>query len=188
MAYNYSVKNLEKEHTARAAGKALPISIKHSVEVCNFIRFLQLQKAKKFLQEVINQKRAVPYKQYNIGISHKKSIGPGRYPINTCKEILKILESAESNAQFKGLNTANLVINHLSAHKASTPWHYGRHRGKMKRTDIQIILEEKTLKEKAKEAPKEKKEKKTEKIIAETEEKKEEKTKTKKESKEEIKK
>ena len=56
----------------------------------------------------------------------------------------KILKSAEANAQYKGLNSANLFIKHVSAQKGPTTHHYGRHRGrKAKRTHIEIVLEEK---------------------------------------------
>ena len=65
-------------------------------------------------------------------------------------EIIKLMEDVEANAQFKGLNTSNLVIAHISAHKAGKAWHYGRKsRRKMKRTTIEIVVEEKAKKEDA---------------------------------------
>ena len=170
MPYKYSAK-LEGE-TAKAVGRDLPISKKHSYEVCKFIRRRKLSRAKELMQEVIAGKKAVPYSRFNRDLGHKKSTqGPGRYPIKTCKEILKILESVEANAQFKGMNTSNLVIAHLSAQEASRPWRYGRQRRrKMKRTHIEIMVKEgKKKAEKPKKEVKKKEEK--------TEEKKEVKTK-----------
>lgn len=129
---------------AKAIGMALPISFKHSVEVCRFIRNKNINDAKRILQKISEKVIALPYKKFHFDLGHKKKIGPGRYPVNTSKELIKLLESVEANAQFKGLNTSNLVISHISAHKAGKSWHYGRKsRRKMKKTNIEIIIEEK---------------------------------------------
>jgi len=155
--YNYATKGIVPEHTAKAVGVALPISTKTSVEVCGFVKNKTLEKAKLLLQGVIDKKVVVPFKKFNKDVSHKKGkIAAGRYPEKTCKEILKLLESVEANAQFKGLNTANLVIKSIIANSASRSWHYGRqHRRKMKRTNIEVVLEEKALKEEKKKPKKE---------------------------------
>ncbi len=129
---------------AIAVGKALPISFKQSVEICNFIRNKNINNVKETLQGVIDKKIAVPFKRYDFDLGHKKKIGPGRYPYKASKEIIRLIENVEANAQFKGLNTSNLVIAHISAHKAGKAWHYGRKsRRKMKRTNIEICVEEK---------------------------------------------
>jgi large subunit ribosomal protein L22 len=100
-------------------------------------------KAKSILQEVIMKTNPVPFKRFSGDIGHKKGISAGRYPVKTAKEVLKLIQLAEANAQFKGLNTGNLTINHIAATKASRPWHYGRQRRrKMKRTNIEIMVEE----------------------------------------------
>ena len=133
---------------ARAIGMNLPISFKQSVEICRFIKDKNISDAKNSLQKVIDKKIAVPFRRYNWDLGHKKEIGPGRYPKNTSNEFIKLIEAVESNAQFKGLITSNLVISHISAHKAGKAWHYGRKsRRKMKRTNIEIVIEEKVKKE-----------------------------------------
>ncbi|MBI4452629.1 50S ribosomal protein L22 [Candidatus Woesearchaeota archaeon] len=145
----YTFKNYDKEHMARATGVALPVSLKQSVEICNFIKNRKIGVAKKMLQGVIEGKIAVPFKRYNFDLGHKKKIGPGRYPEKASKTFIKLIEGAEANAQFKGLNTSNLVISHISAHNASKAWHYGRNgRRRMKRTNIEIFVEEKKMEEK----------------------------------------
>ena len=144
MALGYALKEYESKTMARAYGKSLPISFKHSLEVCNFIRNKKMQDAKKMLQKVIEGKMAVPYRRYNFDLGHKKKIGPGRYPIKTSAELLRLLEDVEANAQFKGLNAGNLVISFLCAKKPSIAWRYGRkRRRKMKRTDVEIVVKEK---------------------------------------------
>ncbi len=140
----YTFKNYNPEHMARAVGMALPISFKQSVEICNFIENRKVSDVKKILQAVIDKKEAVPFKRYNWDLGHKKGIGPGRYPEKASMQLIQLIESAESNAQFKGLNTSSLVISHISAHKAGKAWHYGRQsRRQMKRTNVEIIVEEK---------------------------------------------
>lgn len=138
----YTFKDYKPENAARAIGMALPISLKQSVEICRFIENKNVNDAKEILQNVIDKKVAIPFKRYNFDLGHKKKIGPARYPGKASSEIIKLIESVEANAQFKGINTSNLVIAHVSAHKSGKSWHYGRQsRRKMKRTNIEIVVE-----------------------------------------------
>lgn len=140
----YSFKNYNKENMVRAIGISLPISFKQSIEICNFIRYKDLGNAKKVLSKVENKEEAIPFKRFNRDLGHKTKIGPGRYPLKASLEISKLLESAEANAQFKGLNTANLFIKQICANKGGKVWHYGRKiRREAKRTNIEVVLEEK---------------------------------------------
>lgn len=133
---------------ARAIGTSLPISFKQSVEICRFIKNKNVNDVKKILQDVREKKTAIPFRRYNWDLGHKKKTGPARYPNKASKEFIKLIENVEANAQFKGLNTSNLVIAHISAHKSSKAWHFGRKtRRKMKRTNIEIVVEEKKIAE-----------------------------------------
>ncbi len=128
---------------SRAFGRSLPISTKKSIEICNFIRHMNVTKAKEVLEAVIVKKVAIPFKRFNMDMGHKTGIGPGRYPIKTSQEILDLLKSAESNAISNEMNKDNLVISHISAQMASAPWHAGRQRRrKAKRTHIEVVVEE----------------------------------------------
>ncbi|MEA2036384.1 MAG: 50S ribosomal protein L22 [Nanoarchaeota archaeon] len=158
MNYDYATKDYNKESMARVIGKSLPISTKFSIEICDYIRSKTTAEAKKLLKQVAEGKKAMPFKKFNRDLSHKKSIGPGRYPKKPALEIIQLLESVEANAQFKGLNTSNLQIKHICAHLASRPWRYGRQRRrKTKRTHLEIIVEEKQVKDKSKESEAKKK-------------------------------
>lgn len=140
---NYTYTDYSKEHMARAIGKVLPISFKQSVEICRFIKNKRVNDAKELLHRVTEQKIAVPFKTYNFDLGHKKKTGPARYPLKASWQFIELIESAEANAQFKGINTSNLVILHISAHKAGKAWHFGRKtRRKMKRTNIEIVVGE----------------------------------------------
>lgn len=142
MKTNYSFKNTN-DNMAKAYGRDLSISTKHSVEICNRLRGKQLDKAKSMLEKVIAMEQPIKMTRHVGDLGHKRGIGPGRYPVNAAKGILAILKSAESNALNKGLSTADLQIIHVAAHRAARPWHYGRQRRrKMKRTHIEIVLSE----------------------------------------------
>ncbi|MBI2650443.1 50S ribosomal protein L22 [Candidatus Woesearchaeota archaeon] len=160
----YTSKNYNREHMARAIGMALPISFKQSVEICRFIKNKNISNAKEMLQDVVSGKRAVPFKKFDFDLGHKKKIGPGRYPQKASKEFIRLIGNVEANAQFKGLNTSNLIIAHISAHKAGKTWHFGRKsRRRMKRTNVEIVVEEKASKTEVKEGTKTKAAEKTKK-------------------------
>ncbi|RMF07221.1 50S ribosomal protein L22 [Candidatus Woesearchaeota archaeon] len=143
MVYHYTAK-ADPETMAKAVGRDLPISTKQSIEICAQIRGKSLQFAKRYLQEVVEFKRAVPFRRFNRDVGHKKTGGPGRYPVKACTYLLKLLNSVEANAQNKGLSSEDLVIETLVAHKGSGNWHYGRHRRrKMKNTTVEVIVRQK---------------------------------------------
>ena len=172
---NYAFKDWN-ENMAKASMRDVGISTKHSIEIINFIRDKKSADAKKILEEVIKGKQHIPFKRFNHNVGHRKGTGSsGRYPKKACQEILKLIKQCESNAQLKGLNTNNLVITHICSNRASSPWHFGRKtRQKMKRTHLELVLEEKKVAVKKGETPKEEK-----KPEVKTEAKKEEKTKEK---------
>lgn len=133
-----------EENRAKVNGRLMPISTKQAIEICNFIRGRKVNDAIKLLEGVIKKDSAIPFRRFNSDMGHKRKIGAGRYPKKASKGIIELLESLNANAQFKGLNTSNLVINKICANKASSMWHYGRKmRRKMKRTNIEIIAKEK---------------------------------------------
>lgn len=149
MGYKYSLKNYNKENMARAMGVSLPISSKQSIEICNFIREKDVDFAKKFLDEVIKHKKAVPFKRFNGDVGHKKGMAAGRYPKKASMEFLSLLNQVEANAQFKGMNTSNLVIAHINSNKAAKTARYGRKRSRnAKRTNVEIVVLEEAAKSK----------------------------------------
>jgi large subunit ribosomal protein L22 len=144
---------MEKTPEAMSKAMYLPLSFKKSVEVCSFLRGKTVEKALLHLDRVAKLKEAVPFKRYNKGgIGHRDGYGPARYPVNICKAMIKIVKDVQSNAEQKGLNKDSLVISRIIANKAQKAMHYGRHRGEMKRTHIEIAVTER--KETKKEQPK----------------------------------
>ena len=149
--YKHSFKDFDKEHMARVVGLNLGISTKHSIEICSAIRGKNLQKAKGFLESIANKKTALGLTRFKGDVGHKTKIGPGRYPVKASTEILGLLNSLETNAQNKGLNTSTLVLIHVCAQRGSGQWHFGRwRRRQMKRTHIEIVAQEVAPKKEAK--------------------------------------
>ncbi len=143
MTIKYSFQNFNKDNMAKLLSKDLSISTKFTIETCNLLRNKDTKKAKKILDNIVNMKQAVPLLRFNKDVAHKPGIASGRYPVNIAKTLLKLINNVEANAQFKGLNTNNLQIIHIAAHKASEPFHFGRHRRrKMKRTHVEIVVKE----------------------------------------------
>jgi large subunit ribosomal protein L22 len=141
MAYKYIYQKYDKEKMARAVGVNLPISAKHSLEIANNIRNKSVARAKKILTDVVELKLPVKYTKHNMDLAHKKGMGPGRYPMKTASHILKIVQSAEKNANQKGIS--NLGIIHIAVNKGADQWHYGRQRGrKMKRAHVEVVVGE----------------------------------------------
>jgi large subunit ribosomal protein L22 len=131
-----------EEKAARAALLDMAISTKDSIEICNKLRKMTVDKAIAFLERVVIKKEAVPFKRFTNGAGHKSGIGPGKYPIKASESFLSLLKLAKSNAIDKGLSE-KLKVSTILAQKASTPWKYGRQRRrKAKRTHLQIQVTE----------------------------------------------
>ena len=100
--------------------------------------------------EVIDLKRAVPFRRFNGMVGHRrgKGFGPGRYPKKAAKVILKLLEDCESNAEYSGLNTDSLFIKHIVSHRGRVihgwmPRAHGRATDwDIHTVNIELILEE----------------------------------------------
>lgn len=128
---------------AKVMGRDLSISTKQAIEICNHLRKRTVPDAKQRLEAAIALQSPIPFRRFMEGAGHKPGMGGGKYAVRACKTILGLLQSLETNAQQKGLNTTNLVITHIHANRAGTAWHYGRRfRRKMKRTHVEVVAEE----------------------------------------------
>ena len=134
--------NVKDEHIAKASSLNLAISTKHSIEICNFLRYKPLSFAKAYLEDVAEMKKAIPFNRFNKDMGHKKGMSAGRYPVKAAKLFLVLLNSAEANAQFKGLNTSGLKITKILSNRASIPSTGGRSRTGTKRTSLEIEVKE----------------------------------------------
>jgi large subunit ribosomal protein L22 len=80
---------------------------------------LRIPEAKKLMEDVIAMRRMIPYRRYRKNRAHHaETKGAGGYPVKVAKHMLKLLESLEANADFKGLDPDEVIIIHAAAHKA----------------------------------------------------------------------
>ena len=111
---------------------------------------MKLEDAKEYLEDVVALKRPIPFKRYKKYVSHRRGLGfgPGRFPQRAAKEILKLLEHVEHNAEYGGLDTENIRIIHMSAYRGRVfegrkPRAHGRaSQWNTESVNIEIIVEE----------------------------------------------
>ncbi|MBI4149394.1 50S ribosomal protein L22 [Candidatus Woesearchaeota archaeon] len=130
------------EHMAKAKGASLPISSKMAFEICAQLRGKEVAKAQEMLRQIAHLEKPLPLRRFHKDRGHKAKVGPGAYPVNAAREIGRLLETAAANAQSQGLGE-HLVIRHICANRAAKQMHYGRFYGReMKRTHVEVVLEE----------------------------------------------
>lgn len=117
MPYSYQK---SEEKTAKAYGKEINVSWKHCNEICHFIKGKKVDKAIPYLEKVIKKEAFIPYRRYTKGVGHRENGQIGRYPEKASKIIIKLLQNAKANAEFKDLDTKKLKIEHATAYKAVT--------------------------------------------------------------------
>ncbi|PUZ51020.1 hypothetical protein GQ55_6G130400 [Panicum hallii var. hallii] len=106
--YSREPSNLTK--SAKAMGRDLRVHFKNTRETAFAIRKLQLAKAKRYIEDVIVHKQAIP--------SSRHSNGQGRWPVKSARFILDLLKNAESNAEVKGLDVDTLYVSHIQVNQA----------------------------------------------------------------------
>jgi len=140
--------DFESEKTAKAMARELRISPKHAYEIARTIKGMKLEDARRLLENVVAKKVPIPMRRYKRDVGHRKGIGPGRFPVKSANEFLKLLKNAENNAKYKGLNPAKMRILHVCAKKGRTMYAiFPRARGRatLKRREsvhIEVIIGE----------------------------------------------
>merc|ERR1719376_1452170 len=84
---------------------------------------MNLKSAQKYLEDVCEKKRCVPFRKFKGTIGRTPQakafkMSQGRWPIKSAKVLLDLLRNAESNAEFKNLDTDNLSIEHIQVNAA----------------------------------------------------------------------
>jgi large subunit ribosomal protein L17e len=85
---------------------------------------MTLNRARAFLNNVIEHKEAVPFRRFAKSIGRSKQSSKafgcprGRWPVKSAKFVLDLLANAKANAEAKGLDTSKLKINHIQANMA----------------------------------------------------------------------
>ncbi len=106
------------------------ISPKNSLILARELKGMNVEKAKKFLKDLVEQNNSLNRKYYTL----------------TSKKFLEILENAEANAKQKNLNIDRTFVKVVRAGRAGKmmfPKSRSKFRGReAKSTNIEIILEE----------------------------------------------
>jgi large subunit ribosomal protein L22 len=121
--YSYAFKSFDKEKHVRASLREIDISHKHSREIALAIKGQSIEKARDFLERVIEKKEAVPYRRHNNEVAHRSNIrdgfSAGRFPQKAAKQFLKLLDNLESNAEYKGMDLDRLKLISAVVHKGT---------------------------------------------------------------------
>jgi large subunit ribosomal protein L22 len=149
--WGYSITDMNLEKTAKASGREMRVSPKHAREVCKTIKGMKLGQAKDYLRQVILKKKPVPFRRFNKKVGHRHGLEKafsGRYPVKAVQHILTVLESAEANAEYKGLDMERLRIIHASAYpgmkiKRFIPRAFGKSSPRFNTlSHVELVLEE----------------------------------------------
>ena len=120
--FKYAFQNYDPTRHVRSSLREKDISHKHAREVAVAIKGLSIEKARDYLQAVINKDRAVAFRRFKNQVGHKSDPGmmSGRYPQKTAKEFIKVLDNLESNAEYKGMDLDRIKIVNATVHKGVT--------------------------------------------------------------------
>jgi len=146
-------KGTEKKETKKATGKKseakeavvngrdLPISKKHCMMICDFIRGKRIEEALPLMEKVIKMKIAVPMKGE---IPHRKGrIMSGRYPVKAAGHFIKMLKQLSANAENKEMDIDNGRIE-CKADRASRPYkRFGSMRFKRTHVTLKLVIKNK---------------------------------------------
>ncbi len=117
--FEYAFQTYDGTKHVRSSLREKDISHKHAREIAVSIKGLSIEKARDYLQAVINKERAVPFRRYKTQVGHRSDPGvmAGRYPQKSAKEFIKLLDNLESNAEYKGMDLDRLKIINATIHK-----------------------------------------------------------------------
>ena len=155
MTKKYSREPENATRSCKASGSDLRVHFKNTCVTASAIKKMTLTKAKKYLEDVVAHKQAIPFRFFNgcVGRHAQAKMTNAtqcRWPEKSCKFLLHLLKNAESNAETKGLDVDNLVINHIQVNRAQkqrrrTYRAHGRTNPYMSSPcHIELILSEKT--------------------------------------------
>ncbi|CAN6702901.1 unnamed protein product [Malus baccata var. baccata] len=110
--------------SCKAQGEGLRVHFKNTRETAHAIRKMHLVKAKRYLEDVLAHKQAIPFRRFCRGVGrtaqakNRQSNGQGRWPVKSANFILDLLKNAESNAEVKGLDVDSLYVSHIQVNQA----------------------------------------------------------------------
>lgn len=120
MAYGYAAQNVDAETTAKAAGREIPVKPKFTVNVCKAVKGKSVKQARSFLESVMRLETPVPFRVHKRQVKHRRGgVGPGQWPVACAEAVLRVLNDAASNAEYKGLDPERMYVWHAAAHRGA---------------------------------------------------------------------
>lgn len=121
----YSVEPEVPEKTSKARGSHLRVHFKHCRNIAHFTKGMKVNKALKHLDDVLAFKSVIPFVRFTGGIGAtaqaKQVKAPGnrgRWPVKATAVYKDLLKNAIANAETKGMDPANLIIDHAQCNRA----------------------------------------------------------------------
>merc|ERR1712198_162007 len=123
MGARYSLDPENATKSAKARGSHLRVHFKNTRETAENIKKMHLNRAVKYLKNVTKKVECVPFRRYTGGVGRcaqakQWKTTQGRWPKKSAEFLLQLLKNAESNAEYKGLDTDHLVIEHIQVNRA----------------------------------------------------------------------
>ncbi|MCX8158574.1 MAG: 50S ribosomal protein L22 [Candidatus Diapherotrites archaeon] len=118
---NYQTElQIDEKKIVKAMLKNKPISTKYAIELCRELKNKPINKAERFLRDIVEMKRFLPLRKYNKKVPHRRGNAisktkSGKYPVKTAKVFLELLQNLKANADYKGLDSEKLILKHLFA-------------------------------------------------------------------------
>merc|ERR1712168_866275 len=115
--------------SCKSRGKYIRVHFKNTRETAKMIKGMNLRKAQRYLKDVVEHKRCVPFIRFNRGVGRCAQAkqftsapgvraSQGRWPEKSCKYLLELLRNAESNAELKSLDVDSLYVEHVAVNEA----------------------------------------------------------------------
>ena len=121
----YSMEAENPSKSCKARGSSLRTHFKNTREVGRAVKGMQLKKAQRYLEDVLQFKQAVPFLRFTGGRGRhaqgKLRNAPGNnvgWPVKSTRYVLDLLNNAEANAELKGLDIDALYVTHMQVNKA----------------------------------------------------------------------
>lgn len=122
-ATKYTFQPTDESKSCQASGKYLRVHFKNTHEAAAVLKGMTITKARKFLQDVVEHKQAVPFRRFKGGVGRCAQaqvwgVTQGRWPEKSAKILDALLQNAASNGEAKGLDADKLVVSHIQVNQA----------------------------------------------------------------------
>merc|ERR1739845_95732 len=108
---------------AKAKGSNLRVHFKNTRETAQAIKKMPLHRATAYLKNVLNKTEIIPFRRFMGGIGRHAQAkvhgtSQGRWPKKSAEFLIQLLKNADSNAEYKVLDTEHLVVDHIQVNRA----------------------------------------------------------------------